>query len=152
MLDKFNSLTIQWKVLVCTILVLLLCITLNSCRPSQTVPVGQQGYQNQVQLQPQYAQPSYQQVQPQAAPVVVQQAAPSHDGFLTGMLMGHLMSSPLQPHYSAPAPVAQHTTINKTVVVNRPANNWTPPKNTYRYPAPQPTRSYVASRSFSRGR
>lgn len=86
-----------------------------------------------------------QQVQPMAvaAPVVIQQAAPSHDGFLTGMLMGHLMTPSARPHYSSPAPIIHQTTINKTVV-QRPINTYRPPQSSYRYSAP--------SRSFSRGR
>jgi hypothetical protein len=65
-----------------------------------------------------------------APPVTVVQAAPAHDGFLTGMLMGHLMSGggtqnhyyhPPAPAYH-PAPVVRNTTIvqrNTTIV--RPA-------------------------------
>jgi hypothetical protein len=64
------------------------------------------------------------------APVTVVAAPPAHDGFLTGMLMGHLMSGggaqhhyyhPPAPAYH-PAPVVRNTTIvqrNTTIV--RPA-------------------------------
>lgn len=158
MLDKFNSLQFHHKALIvcATPLLLVLILSVASCSPSQTAPVGTQlgaqAAQPQVYQQSAPLQPAYPQ-----APVVIQQAPAqsSHDGLLTGMLMGHLMSSAMQPHYSAPAPVVQHTTINKTVVQRTapPVNNWRPPQNTYRYPAPQPTRSYSApSRSFSRGR
>lgn len=61
------------------------------------------------QVQPsQPMQPPVQNVMP--APVVVQQPS-SNDGFLTGMLMGHLMTGGVsrgttivEHHYSAPAP------------------------------------------------
>jgi len=71
----------------------------------------------------------------QPAPVVVQQ---SHDGFFTGMLMGHLMSSG--------GGVSRNTTvINKSVTnVTRVA-----PRTTY---APTRSYSYSPSRSYSYSR
>lgn len=74
---------------------------------------------------PQYATPAQQYA---AAPVIVNQApAAAHDGFFTGMLMGHLMSNNggtrVEHHYvnppsrgwGSPAPVAQNITKNVTV-------------------------------------
>jgi hypothetical protein len=99
-----------------------------------------------------------------AAPPVVVQAAPAHDGFLTGMLMGHLMSgggsSRVEHHYvnSAPAPqrnvvqnVTKNVTINKTVNTT-PAAPVAAPKPSYSAPAysgytSRPSTSYSSSYS-----
>jgi len=74
-----------------------------------------------VQQQPQivYAQ------QPQQ-PVVVQQS--SHDGLLTGMVIGHMMSG------GSSGGSSNRTTVNKTVVVNKT------------YSRPSSSRSYSSSR------
>jgi hypothetical protein len=63
-----------------------------------------------------------------AAPPVVVQAAPAHDGFLTGMLMGHLMSgggsTRVEHHYVNPAPVQRNVVQNvtKNVTINKTVN------------------------------
>ncbi|BCM12265.1 hypothetical protein MAFF241648_14550 [Ralstonia solanacearum] len=76
----------------------------------------------------------------QPAPVVVQQA-PSHDGFVTGMLMGHLLSG------GGGGGVSRNTTvINKSVTnVTRVAPA---PRTTYSTPARSSSYSY-SSRSSS---
>jgi hypothetical protein len=105
---------------------------------------------------PQYAPPVVAQapiIQPapivQAAPVVVQQ----NDGFIHGLLLGHMMSGggshSVVHHYDAPRPayVAPRTTVvNNTTVINRPAAPaYVPPKPAYVSPRP----AYVAPRATS---
>jgi hypothetical protein len=82
-----------------------------------------------------------------APPAVVVQAAPAHDGFLTGMLMGHMMSgggwSRVEHHYipSGGLPVqrnvvqnvTKNVTINKTV--NAPAAPVAAPRPSYSAPS-----------------
>jgi len=67
-----------------------------------------------------------------APPPVIVQAAPTHDGFFTGMLMGHLMSGGGGYH----APVQHNTTIVQQSVTRntivRPAVA-APRANTYVY-------------------
>ncbi|MFW6855286.1 hypothetical protein ACODYM_28765 [Burkholderia gladioli] len=58
----------------------------------------------------------------QQPPVIVQNGG--HDGFLSGMLMGHLLSgggSHSVVHHYSPAPVRNTTIVNKTVNVTRVA-------------------------------
>ncbi|MEZ2310834.1 hypothetical protein AB6809_29740 [Paraburkholderia sp. RCC_158] len=78
-------------------------------------------------------------------PVVI--AAPSHDGFFTGYLMGHLMSGG-HYGYGYHAPVQHSTTIvqnvTRNVTVNRPVIA-APRANTYVY---RPSSSYRASSSY----
>ncbi|HDR9086301.1 TPA: hypothetical protein QDB10_002192 [Burkholderia vietnamiensis] len=88
-----------------------------------------------------YAQPAAQVVaQPQvvaqqpvyAAPPVVVQQAPAHDGFFTGMLMGHLMSGGGCCHSShSNTTVVKNVTVNKTYV--RPAPMRYAPIRSYSY-------------------
>lgn len=75
----------------------------------------------------QVAAPAPQSVIVEAAPA----QAPSNDGFLTGMLMGHLLSGG-GGYVHAPTGVQHTTVVNKTVNVNR-----APPRPAYR-----PVRSY----------
>jgi hypothetical protein len=77
------------------------------------------------------AAPAYAPAPVAAAPVIVNQA-PAHDGFLTGLLAGHMLSgmggggSRVEHHYvNSPAPattnVTKNVTINKTYVQPTPA-------------------------------
>jgi hypothetical protein len=80
-----------------------------------------------------------------AAPPVVVQAAPAHDGFLTGMLMGHMMSGGGGGYH---APVQHNTTIVQQSVTRNTIVRPTvaaPRANTYVY------RPSVSSRSSSFG-
>lgn len=135
-----------WSVLVFVVLVVVVSL------PRCTAPAPE--YQQ--------AAPVVQGVAPMAAPmvaapapVIVQQGS-SGEGFLTGMLMGHLLTNSAN---STVAPQRSTTVINKTYNVTRPAA----PTNTYRppsrpastYRAPSYSRSYSSpsySRSFSSGR
>jgi hypothetical protein len=69
------------------------------------------------------------------APVTVVQAAPSHDGLLTGLLMGHMMSGGGGYH----APVQHTTVVNQSVTRNVTVNKAViaaPRANAYVYRAP----------------
>jgi hypothetical protein len=96
-----------------------------------------------------------------APPAVVVQAAPAHDGFLTGMLMGHLMSgggsSRVEHHYinSAPTPqrnvvqnVTKNVTINKTVNTTAAAPV-VAPRPSYSAPAYSSTTSRAAYSGYT---
>jgi hypothetical protein len=100
-----------------------------------------------------YQQPVVQQAPVLAAapaPVTVIAAPPAHDGFFTGMLMGHLLSNSgpsYHPPAYHPAPVVRNTTIvqrNTTIV--RPAVA-APRANSYVY---RPSRSTSSFGSFKR--
>jgi hypothetical protein len=121
----------------------------------------------QPQQAPAYAAaptPAYAGVQ---APVVVQ-AAPSHDGLLTGLLVGHMLSGGgnsrvVEHHYTnGPAPqrnvvqnVTKNVTVNKTYVQQAAPRTVTPSVAPTRpaysgYSAPRATSSY--SSGYSSGR
>jgi hypothetical protein len=119
----------------------------SSCSPSYSTAYA-----------PQYAPPVVAQapvIQPapvvQAAPVIVQQS--HNDGFINGLLLGHMMSGgsnhTVVHHYDAPRPayVAPRTTVvNNTTVINRPAAPaYVPPRPAYVAPKP----AYVAPRATS---
>jgi hypothetical protein len=96
--------------------------------PVQTAPVAY--------VQP--PQPPVMNAVPQAPVTVVQTAPASHDGFFTGMLMGHLMSG------GGGGGVTRNTTvINKSYTnVTRPP--YVAPRTTYS----RPSYSYSRSSSF----
>jgi hypothetical protein len=81
-------------------------------------------------------QPPVMNAVPQAPVTVIQSAPPAHDGFITGMLMGHLMSGG--------GGVQRNTTV-----ISRSVTNVTrvAPRTSYSYSRP----SYTSSRSSSFG-
>ena len=91
---------------------------LAACSDKPTYPQQQPIAEQPVQVVQQPAQ-----VYQQPAPVIVQQSNPN-DGFLTGMLMGHMMSGG-GGGYSRNTTVVNKTIVNKTVV-NRPAPTYRP--------------------------
>lgn len=112
----------------------------SSCAPRQYV----------ADYAPQYAPPVVAQapVVMQPAPVIVQQS--HNDGFINGLLLGHMMSGggshTVVHHYDAPRPayVAPRTTIvNNTTVINRPVSPAPAPS----YATPKP--AYVTPRATS---
>jgi hypothetical protein len=102
-------------------------VLIAACSSREAVPV--------VSVQP--PQPPVMNAVPQAPVTVVQAAPPANDGFLTGMLMGHLMSG-------GGGGVSRNTTvINKSyTTVNRPA--YSAPRPSYS----RPSYSYSRSSSF----
>jgi hypothetical protein len=103
--------------------------------PVQTAPVAY--------VQP--PQPPVMNAVPQAPVTVVQAAPASHDGFFTGMLMGHLMSG------GGAGGVTRNTTvINKSYTnVTRPP--YVTPRTSYSYSAPSRSSPTGWSRSSSFG-
>lgn len=77
----------------------------------------------------------------QPAPVVVQQAQ-SHDGFFTGMLMGHLLSGGGGGGVSRNTTVINKSVTNVTRVTPAPRPSYTP--------SPRPSYSYSRSSSSFR--
>jgi hypothetical protein len=122
-------------------LIVFTCAAISSCGHRDDYAY-QQAPAAVVQQGPVMAAPAY------VAPPVVVQAAPAHDGLLTGMLMGHLLSNSgpsYHPGYH-PAPVVRNTTIvqrNTTIV--RPAIA-APRANSYVYRAPSRSTSFGSFR------
>jgi hypothetical protein len=83
-----------------------------------------------------------------AAPAYPVMAAPSHDGFLTGMIAGHLMTR------GGGGGGSSHTVVNKTVTVNKTiVNKVSAPAP--RFSAPRPSFSgsgFARSSGFRMGR
>lgn len=119
-----------------TLLILSMIVALAGCERHQT-------YVDQTPVATGIAQPVYQQP---AAPVIVNQQ-PSHDGTMTGALLGGMAGYMLGKHNSTSnsAPSYQPRPIirNKTVIVN----NYNKPAPTYRAPSYS---APVASPSSSR--